>query len=84
MLSFLHTCFKVVLTVCLALMTLGIGSVGLCAFQGLSQVTEAPFFMVIYGLVILVTIAGIRAAVGSIRNVWREPDAASDSSHHDD
>lgn len=71
--SFLRTFFKVLLTVFLVLMTLGIGSVGLCAFKGLREMAEAPspFYLALFVLVILIAIAGIHAAIVSIRNVWR-------------
>lgn len=75
----MHTVLKVLVTLFLALMTLGMGSVGLCAVQGLTHVWGAPHYMALYGLVALVAVAGVVAAAKHVRDLWRDPDTPSDS-----
>jgi hypothetical protein len=73
---------KLLVTLLLVLSTLGIGTVGLCAFRGLTKAgTTANDYRVLFGLVIAIAIAGIWAAVIELQRLWRREDPGESSPH---
>jgi len=63
---------RVLTTIFLLLVTLGLGSIGLCAVNGLPKLIHAPFYLATGLLVIAIAAAGIHAAIVRIRDVWQD------------